>query len=184
MPYNSAILVLTAICAICAVIGAVPEIKMWFRLKPQEIVSMNSTALPGKAKWLILLIIAILALSVSLFGLYGATRYNGSVVHFPKTDIEHLKYVHGKHYFNEEVKIDGIHFDMCTFDNVTLTYDGTDNSSTSNCRFSNIRIKTNSDPVAITVALLKIMGFIKPGVPVLDKDEKPINSIPGAEQIH
>ncbi len=181
MVYDAAILILTAICALGAIIGSIPVIRTW--VQPVHAGPTN-TALPSKIRWLILLFIAALALMVSLLGLYRVNHYEGTVVHFPNTDVAHLKYVRGKHFVNEEVKVDGIHFDMCTFDNVTLTYDGTDVVATSNCRFNNLRIKTNSDPFGVTVSMLKVMGFIKPGVPVLDKDEKPIDSIPGSEGIH
>lgn len=137
-----------------------------------------------KWRWWLVLIIASLALVGTIYNTLNTSRSPSEVVHFPKTDIEHLKYVHGKHYVNEEVRVDGIHFDSCTFDNVTLTYDGTDVVASSNSRFNNVRIKTNSDPVSVTVSMLKLFGFIKPGIPVLDKDEKPLNSMPGAEQIH
>jgi hypothetical protein len=129
-------------------------------------------------------ILLALGFLVSGLTLWSAWHPSSDIVHFPRTDIEHLKYVHGKHFINEEVRVDGIHFDSCTFDNVTLTYDGTDVVASSNSRFNNIRIKTNSDPVSTTISMLKVFGFIKPGIPVLDKDEKSINSIPGSEQIH
>lgn len=145
---------------------------------------MNVSTTPSKARWLTVLVIATLALGVSLLGLYRVNSYQGGVVHFSKTDVGHLKYVYGKHYINEEVRLDGIHFDQCTFDNVTLTYDGTDNGAFSNSRFNNIRVKTNSDAVGTTVSLLALFGYFKPGIPVLDHDEKPIKPIPGAEQIH
>jgi hypothetical protein len=133
-------------------------------------------------------IIAALLVSsflLSTMAIYiSSRRQSVGIVHFPSTDMEHLKYVHGKHYVKEEVKLDGVHFDECTFDDVTLTYEGTDTGAFSRCRFNNIRIKTDSDPVSTTISLLKIMGIIKEGVPTFDKDEKQINSIPGSEKIH
>ena len=152
---------------------------------PRE--GIQPQAHPTKKQWGILLAISLLALIVAVsdgIRLYLIQNKNPEVVHFKDTGIEHLKYVHGKHFVNEEVRVDGIHFDQCTFENVTLTYDGTDVVATSNNRFSHVRVKTNSDPVSVTVSMLKVFGFIKPGVPVLDKDEKPISSIPGTEQIH
>jgi hypothetical protein len=152
-----------------------------------KFLGLGSVAMQSKYYNISVNVLLVLALILSSTSIFLWTRAGGNdssnVVHFPRTDIEHLKYIHGKHYVKEEVKIDGIHFDACTFENVTLTYDGTDNAAFGNSKFSNIRVKTNSDSVSTTISFLKAMGFIKDGVPVIDKDEKRIIPIPGSEQI-
>jgi len=190
MLYDASILILTAIIAVGTVILVIPVLRSWLKPK-QEDLSMDASAnaltnLPRKARWSILLVIAVVTLGVSLFGLYRIQR-NAGVVHFPQTDIEHLTYVHGKHYFNEEVKVDGIHFDGCTFENVTLAYDGTDMPGLTNNQFDgSVRLKTNSDSVMGTIALLVGLGFMKPGIPVLDRNNEPmkhLNPAVGSEEI-
>jgi len=187
--YDVTILLLAVLTAICSVIGVIPIVRAWFpsrQVQPGTLLT-EGTAMPDKPRRftvLLVLFIACIALAISLIGLYRVSHYDGAIVHFQNSDEEHLKYVHGKRYINEEVKIDGIHFDDCTFENATLTYEGTDVGAFSNSHFSNIRIKTDSDAVSTTVSLLKLLGFIKDGVPVLDKDLKPVNPIPGSERIH
>jgi uncharacterized protein YjbI with pentapeptide repeats len=117
------------------------------------------------------------------FSLYRINVLQTEPMHFAKTDIEHLKYVHGKNYFREEVVLDGMHFDHCTFDDVTLTYNGTDGIAFSNVTFSNIRFKNTSDSIGTAVSMLALFGFFKPGVPILGPDGNPMKPMPGAERV-
>ena len=130
----------------------------------------------------------VLGFSVSGIVLWSVWHQSSiTVVHFPKHGMDHLKYIYGKHYVNEEIKLDGFHYDHCTFQGVTIVYDGIDEVAITNSEFRpGISFKTNSDSVNSTFELLYKLGYIKPGIPFLNANKEPIPDKPmqGTEQIH
>jgi hypothetical protein len=133
-----------------------------------------------------------MALPVALFvitmGLIGYAFYRIHVLqtepmHFAQHNVEHLKIVRDRKYFREEVILDGVLFENCTFDDVTLTYNGTDEVGFANTSFSNVRFKNTSDSIGVAMSLLAAFGYFKPGVPMEGPDGKPMKPMPGAEHV-
>jgi hypothetical protein len=85
----------------------------------------------------------------------------------------------GHHFFNEVVVLDGKHFANCTFENVTLTYQGKGPVQMVNSRLirhadSIVKIHTDNVVVQQTLSIMKGLGQLPPGY----KDEEVPLEIP------
>jgi hypothetical protein len=80
---------------------------------------------------------------------------------FPTTNWnEPLKSVFKEHYKDRTMKIDGKEFIECTFENVTLIYDGTRPARITNCkRTPNVTIETGNPIINNTVEILAAFGL-------------------------
>jgi hypothetical protein len=96
-------------------------------------------------------------------------------VRFPTTDWSApLKSVFKEHYKDRTVKLDGNEFIECTFENVTLIYDGTRPARITNCkRNPNVTLETGNPIVNNTVEILAAFGLInKPERALRKMDER------------
>ncbi len=77
-----------------------------------------------------------------------------------------------KYFRNEKVPLDGYRYEDCTFRNVTFVYNGTTTVQIVRAvLISPIGFHTDSSVVLGTIAALKGIGLIKPGIPLLKEHE-------------
>ena len=79
--------------------------------------------------------------------------------------------------------LDGTFFENCTFNDVTLTYNGTGGVAFKNASFDNLRYKNTSDSIGTAMSLMASFGFFKPGVPMEGPDGQLMKPMPGAEHV-
>lgn len=73
-----------------------------------------------------------------------------------------LQQLIGKHFENQEVRLDGKWFINCTFENVTIEYNGGPMRVDNPTRKGTFAFKTNSVPVSGSVEVLRMFGVLTP----------------------
>jgi hypothetical protein len=140
--YNITILILTAICAVAAIITALPVLGSWFQ-KQRPDAKINQ---PSKLKWWGVFGLSMVALVFSGIGLHRTFlqgQQKGSLWS------ANLETVYDKSYVNETLAIDGKLFTKCHFTNVKLIYHGSGPTGCNDCSFAG-DIYVGSDNVAIS----------------------------------
>ena len=151
MGYDTAILVLTLICAVGAIITSIPVVKAWFES------TVSAAIESSKVKWLTLAI-STLALLVSLLGLYRVSAKQTT------EEFYNLKQetVMNKTFREETIELDGKYFTNCTFGNgVEFLYKGRAPFSIVHSNFSNpwgVQIRTTN---GAAFALTKLVNEIR-----------------------
>jgi hypothetical protein len=98
----------------------------------------------------------VLCLIASGWGFYRSLRMVPGFESGAKQDP-----INDKQFFNEEVILDGKHFDRCRFENITFVLKGIKPYSLTNCDFyGSIVIKPDNPSLASLLALQKGIGMI------------------------
>ncbi len=122
--------------------------------------------MPLNRRWKLIVMVCLVAASFGMSGyrLYRELRSPSPsadhVVHFDHGD-EVIEVAH-RTFVNEVVELDNHRYSDCVFENVTFKYDGTGLVQFDhNLIRGSVQVKTDSDSVTATVALLGGLGLLK-----------------------
>jgi hypothetical protein len=107
------------------------------------------------------LLFLVANIGVSIYDRWNPTPLGDQIIGGPRkfTEPQALKTISGVTFQNETVRLDGMDYQFCTFDNVTFQYDGTATFSFQhNQLIGRVNFESESDSVNATMLMLAGLG--------------------------